>query len=259
MKMELEKTAKVSLVGAGPGAKDLITVRGLRVLNEADVILYDALISDKLLSELRTDIPKIYTGKRCGKHSHTQEEINELIVKNAFEYGHVVRLKGGDPFVFGRANEEIEYIESFGIPVSIIPGISSSIAVPSSQGIPMTKRGVSSSFWVMTATKKDGTFSQDLQYAAKSSTTMVILMGIRKLDKIIDEVSKYRGIMTPVAVIQNGTTPNERCVVATLDTIHQHISSIEINMHGIIVIGDVVADHPSFFEEEVQRILHDAI
>ena len=259
MKMELEKTAKVSLVGAGPGAKDLITVRGLRVLNEADVILYDALISDELLSELRTDIPKIYTGKRCGKHSHTQEEINELIVKYAFEYGHVVRLKGGDPFVFGRANEEIEYVESFGIPVSIIPGISSSIAVPSSQGIPMTKRGVSNSFWVMTATKKDGTFSQDLKFAAKSSTTMVILMGIRKLNQIIDEVSKYRGRMTPVAVIQNGTTPNERCVVATLKTINKYTSTIETNMHGIIVIGNVVADHPSFFEEEVQRILHDAI
>ncbi|WP_299798905.1 uroporphyrinogen-III C-methyltransferase [uncultured Maribacter sp.] len=259
MKMELEKTVKVSLVGAGPGAKDLITVRGLKILNEADVILYDALISDELLSEIRIDIPRIYTGKRCGKHSHTQGEINELIVKYAFEYGHVVRLKGGDPFVFGRANEEIDYVESFGIPVSIIPGISSSIAVPSSQGIPMTKRGVSSSFWVMTATKKDGTFSQDLQYAAKSSTTMVILMGIRKLNQIVDEVSKYRGRMTPVAVIQNGTTPNEKCVVATLDTMHKYTPTIETNVHGIIVIGDVVADHPSFFEEEVQRILHDAI
>lgn len=259
MKMELEKTAKVSLVGAGPGAKDLITVRGLKILNEADVILYDALISDELLSEIRINIPRIYTGKRCGKHSHTQDEINELIVKYAFEYGHVVRLKGGDPFVFGRANEEIDYVESFGIPVSIIPGISSSIAVPSSQGIPMTKRGVSSSFWVMTATKKDGTFSQDLQYAAKSSTTMVILMGIRKLNQIVDEVSKYRGTKTPVAVIQNGTTSNEKCVVATLDTMYKYTSTIETNAHGIIVIGDVVADHPSFFEEEVQRILHDAI
>ena len=259
MKKESEKTAKVSLVGAGPGAKDLITVRGLRVLNKADIILYDALISDELLSEIRSDIPKIYIGKRCGKHSHTQDEINELIVKYAFEYGHAVRLKGGDPFVFGRANEEIEYVQAFGIPVSVIPGISSSIAVPSSQGIPMTKRGVSSSFWVMTATKRDGTFSPDLKYAAQSSTTMVILMGIKKLDKIIDEISKYRGSMTPVAVIQNGTSKNERCVVASLDSIHHHTSAIDTSMHGIIVIGDVVADHPSFFEEEVQRVLHSEI
>lgn len=256
MRTETQVYAKVSLVGAGPGAKDLITVRGMRVLNEADIILYDALISDDLLSELRTNIPKIYIGKRCGLHSHTQNEINELIVKYAFEYGHVVRLKGGDPFVFGRANEEIEYVEAFGIPVSIVPGISSSIAVPSSQGIPMTKRGVSTSFWVMTATKKDGTFSQDLQFAAKSSTTMVILMGVRKLISIVEEVIKYRGSMTPIAIIQNGTTQNERCIVATIGSIKNHISSIDINMPGVIVIGDVVAEHPSFFEEEVQRVLH---
>tara|TARA_R110002051_G_scaffold115026_1_gene188026 strand:+ start:21619 stop:22398 length:780 start_codon:yes stop_codon:yes gene_type:complete len=256
MKAKSTVNAKVSLVGAGPGAKDLITVRGMKVLNEADIILYDALISDDLLSVIRTNIPKIYIGKRCGLHSHTQEEINELIVKYAFEYGHVVRLKGGDPFVFGRANEEIEYVEAFGIPVSIIPGISSSIAVPSSQGIPMTKRGVSTSFWVMTATKKDGTFSQDLQFAAKSSTTMVILMGVRKLMQIVDEVIKYRGLMTPIAIIQNGTTQNERCTVATLSTIKNHVSTISKDMPGVIVIGDVVAEHPSFFEEEVQRVLH---
>lgn len=259
MKMELEKTAKVSLVGAGPGAKDLITIRGLKVLNQADIILYDALISDDLLSEIRTDIPKIFTGKRCGQHSHSQDEINELIVKYAFEYGHVVRLKGGDPFVFGRANEEIEYVESFGIPVSVVPGISSAIAVPSSQGIPMTKRGISSSFWVMTATKRDGTFSQDLQYAAKSSATMVVLMGIRKLNEIVKEVSKYRGSMTPIAIIQNGTTQHEKCHVATLDTLNNSIGEVDVTKPGIIVIGDVVADHPSFFEEEVQRILHHAI
>ena len=254
--MELCKKAKVTLVGAGPGAEDLITVRGLRILQNADIILYDALVSNQLLLQIRTEIPKIYTGKRCGLHSHSQAEINSLIVKYAFEYGHVVRLKGGDPFVFGRANEEIEYVESFGIPVSVVPGISSSIAVPSSQGIPMTKRGVSSSFWVMTATKKDGSFSQDLDYASRSSTTMVILMGIRKLYQIVDEVSKYRESMTPIAVIQNGTTENERCVVATLETIKNHIDVIVFDMPGIIVIGDVVAEHPSFFEEEVQRVLH---
>lgn len=254
--MELSKNAKVTLVGAGPGAEDLITVRGLRILQNADVILYDALVSDELLSLIRTEIPKIYTGKRCGLHSHTQEQINELIVKYAFEYGHVVRLKGGDPFVFGRANEEIEYIEEFGIPVSVVPGISSSIAVPSSQGIPMTKRGVSSSFWVMTATKRDGSFSQDLVYASRSSTTMVILMGVRKLHHIVEEVSKYRGRMTPIAVIQNGTTKDERCIVATLGTIENHKDDIAFELPGIIVIGDVVAEHPSFFDEEVQRVLH---
>ena len=254
--MEIQKIAKVTLVGAGPGAEDLITIRGLRILQEADVILYDALASKSLLSQVDESILKIYVGKRCGSHSLTQDEINKLIVANAFQYGHVVRLKGGDPFVFGRANEEIDYVESFGIPVSVVPGITSALAVPSSQGIPMTKRGVSSSFWVMTATKRDGSFSQDLEFAAKSKTTMVILMGIRKLKEIAEEVNKYRGPMTPVAVIQNGTTQMETCTVATLATIHHHLETIAIENAGIIVIGDVVAEHPTFFDEEVQRVLH---
>jgi len=145
--MKQDVMPKVSLIGAGPGSKDLITVRGLGVLKTADVILYDALVSEELLAEVSPTIPKIYVGKRCSQHSFTQDDINILIVENAYRYGHVVRLKGGDPFVFGRAHEEIEYVESFGIPVTVVPGISSALAVPSSQGIPMTRRGVSSSFW----------------------------------------------------------------------------------------------------------------
>ena len=251
-----DKKPKVSLVGAGPGSEDLITVRGLKVLQAADVVLYDALVSDALLSQVDAFIPKIYVGKRCGQHSFTQDDINLLIVENAFKYGHVVRLKGGDPFVFGRAHEEIEYVESFGIPVSVVPGISSALAVPSSQGIPMTRRGVSTSFWVMTATKRDGSFSEDLKFASRSSATMVILMGIRKLEEIVQEVSKYRGSFTPMAVIQNGTMKNESCTVSTLRGINEIASGIDISKPGIIVIGGVVAEHPSFFEEEVQRVLH---
>lgn len=246
---------KVSLLGAGPGSEDLITVRGFRVLQSADVILYDALVSKELLSQIDDSIPKIYVGKRCSQHSFTQDDINILIVENAFKYGDAVRLKGGDPFVFGRANEEIEYVESFGIPVSVVPGISSALAVPSSQGIPMTQRGVSSSFWVMTATKRDGSFSEDLKYASQSSATMVILMGVRKLSEIVKEVSKYRGSMMPLAVIQNGTMKNESCLVSTLGGIQSVQSSIDTSKPGIIVIGEVVAQHPSFFEEEVQRVL----
>ena len=250
---------KVSLVGAGPGSEDLISVRGLRVLQQANVVLYDALISEELLSHVAVGIPKIYVGKRCGQHSFTQDDINILMVENAFRYGHVVRLKGGDPFVFGRAHEEIEYVESFGISVSVVPGISSALAVPSSQGIPMTRRGVSSSFWVMTATKKDGSFSDDLKYASQSSTTIVILMGVRKLASIVEEVSKHRASSTPIAVIQNGTMENENCTISTLQGIQQLSVDIDISKPGIIVIGDVVAEHPSFFEEEVQRVLHSAL
>ena len=254
--MKIRNELKVSLVGAGPGSEDLITVRGLRVLQSADVVLYDALVSDGLLSLIDSDIPKIYVGKRCGQHSFTQDDINIMIVENAFRFGHVVRLKGGDPFVFGRALEEIEYVESFGIPVSVVPGVSSALAVPASQGMPMTLRGVSSSFWVMTATKRDGSFTEDLKFAAQSSATMVILMGVRKLKEIVDEVKKYRGSSTPIAVIQNGTKANESCEIASLGNVDNIIGVIDVTQPGIIVIGEVVAKHPTFFEEEVQRVLH---
>tara|TARA_R110000868_G_scaffold29420_2_gene109323 strand:- start:9653 stop:10420 length:768 start_codon:yes stop_codon:yes gene_type:complete len=254
--MNINKAPKVSLVGAGPGSSDLITLRGYRILEEADIILYDALVSMESLNDLNPNIPKIYVGKRCGKHSFSQEEINRLIVEKAFKYGHVVRLKGGDPFVFGRASEELEYVESFGIPVMVVPGVSSAIAVPSSQGIPLTRRGISSSFWVMTATKRDGSFSEDLEHAAKSSATMIILMGIRRFLEIAKKVSQYRNGSTPFAIIQNGTTINESCVTGILKDAHTVVDKIDVSQPSIIVIGEVVAEHPAFFEEEIQRVLN---
>ena len=254
--MEASKEPRVSLIGAGPGSADLITVGGMKVLQNADVVLYDALIGKELLSLVDEAIPKIYVGKRCGEHSYSQTQINALIVTNALQQGHVVRLKGGHPFVFGRASEEIAYVESYGIPVCIIPGVSSAIAVPGCQGIPMTSRGISSSFWVMTATKKEGTFSHDLKYAAQSSTTMVILMGMRKVEEIVSEVSKYRCSTTPIAIIQNGSLANETVALSTLSKTTELLKQIDNSQAGIIVIGDVVAEHPSFFEEEVQRVLY---
>ena len=247
---------KVTLVGAGPGSKDLITIRGLKALQNADAILYDALVDKDLLLEASAHIPKIYGGKRCGKHYSSQDQINTLLVEYAMGYGHVVRLKGGDPFVFGRATEEIEYVESFGIPVTVIPGISSAIAVPSSQGIPVTKRGIASSFWVVTATQKDGSFPEDLKLAAQSSATLVILMGIRKIAQIAKEIKEYRGGLTPIALIQNGTLKNESCTVATLNSVGKLIDTMDVSKPGILIIGDVIMDHPSFFDEEVQRVLH---
>ncbi len=254
--MEAIIEPKVTLVGAGPGSHDLITVRGLQALKQSKAILYDALVSPELLKEVDPVIPKIYVGKRCNSHSRTQDEINRLLVETAFQYGFVVRLKGGDPFVFGRASEEIDYVTSFGIPVTVVPGVSSAIAVPASQGIPLTSRGISSSFWVMTATKRDGTFSEDLEYAAKSTATLVILMGVRKLNEIAAEVSKYRGSHTPIALIQNGTMSNETCTVSTLNGIGEAAHKVDPSQPGIIVIGNVVAEHPAFFEEAVQRVVH---
>ncbi len=253
------KQPKVSLVGAGPGSTDLITVRGLRALQQADAVLYDALAAPELLQEAKATARKIYVGKRSGQHSMTQDEINTCMVSAALQYGHVVRLKGGDPFVFGRASEELQYIESFGIPTDVVPGISSAIAAPEGQGIPVTKRGISTSFWVVTATTKAGTFPKDLALAAQSSATLIILMGVRKVREIVGLVGKHRSGLTPFALIQNASRDTERCLTGILNNAARITQTIDVTQPGIIVIGDVVAEHPSFFEEEVQRVLHSTI
>lgn len=256
MNSKREYFKKVALVGAGPGREDLITVAGMREIQQADVILYDALVNPKLLNHAKAEAQRIYVGKRSGKHSLSQPEINTLLLECALAQNRVVRLKGGDPFVFGRASEEIEYLESFGISVEVIPGVSSAISVPASQGIPLTKRGVSTSFWVMTATTKEGSFSNDLTLAAKSSATMVILMGVRKIHQIARLVRDYRPGRTPIALIQNGTLSEENCVTATLNSTEKAFDTVDETQPGIIVIGDVVADHASFYDEDIQRVLY---
>jgi len=252
----METSQKVVLVGAGPGREDLITVRGLCEIQEADVILYDALVNPGLLKHSKVGAELYYVGKRSGQHSLTQNEINQLLLEKARTNKKVVRLKGGDPFVFGRASEEIEFLEFFGITVDVIPGVSSAISVPASQGIPLTKRGVSTSFWVMTATTKEGGFSKDLELASQSSATLVIMMGVRKIKQIAELVAQYRSGLTPIALIQNGTLPEENCITSTLNSANRTFTGINIHQPGIIVIGDVVADHALFYDEEIQRVLY---
>ena len=163
---------QVTLVGAGPGDPDLLTLKAVKALAKANVVLYDALANDEILAYAPKESIKIFVGKRIGNHAYSQDQINQLIVDNALTYGHVVRLKGGDPFIFGRGSEEIEYAESFGIPTFIVPGISSAVAVPASQGISLTKRGTSESFWVITGTTSDRNLSNDVRLAAQSSATV---------------------------------------------------------------------------------------
>ena len=153
---------------------------------------------------------KKFVGKRYGCHALSQEEINILIVEYAFSHGHVVRLKGGDPFVFGRAQEEIEAARQAGIEVEVIPGISSAIAVPAMQMIPLTCRGINESFWVTTGTTRSGDISSDIKLAAQSSATVIILMAMSKLEAIMDIFKEYGKQDTPVAIIQDGTTAEEK-------------------------------------------------
>lgn len=230
---------KLTLVGAGPGDPELITLKAIRVLKEADVILYDALVAPELLDYCRPDALKVYVGKRKGAHSFTQEEINPLILHYAQRYSHVVRLKGGDPFVFGRGYEEAEFARHHGIEVALVPGISSTYAVPATAGVPLTSRGVSESFWVVTGTTKDGQLSSDLQLAAQSSATVVVLMGIHQLHKIVDLFTSIGKASLPVAIIQNGTTPNERMVVGRVSDILERVEKEGISNPSVIVLGEV--------------------
>lgn len=252
---KIKKNPKVILVGAGPGDIGLITVKGLKAIQDADVILYDALVNKDLIRNAKAGAKCIYVGKRFNKHKFSQKEINQMLVDYALEYGTVVRLKGGDPFVFGRGGEEAVFVERQGITTNFIPGISSALAVPTSQGIPLTKRDLSESFWVITGTKSNGEISDDIILGAKSSATLVVLMGLRNFSSIMNEIKKYRHKYTPFAIIQNGTLPNEKIIIETTNNYKNIIGSIDFSSPGIIIIGDVVADHPSFLEEEIQRVL----
>ena len=237
---------QLSLVGAGPGDIDLITVKAIKTLKTANVILYDALVNPELLDYANENALKVYVGKRVGQHSFKQEEILELIVHYAFKYGHVVRLKGGDPFVFGRGHEEIEYAQEFGIETAVVPGISSALAVPALQNIPLTKRGINQSFWVVTGTTKEGTLAKDVFLAAQSTATVVILMGTRKLPQIVDIFQRLNKGNLGVAIIQNGSRPDEKLALGTIDTILEVAKDKEIAAPAIILIGNVAKEHPNF-------------
>lgn len=235
---------RLTLVGAGPGDPELITLKGILALSAADVVLYDALVDKTLLQHASKKAIKVYVGKRNGSRENPQEETHQLIVHYALTYGHVVRLKGGDPFVFGRGAEEIYYARRFGIETAVVPGITSSIAVPASQGIPVTKRGVSESFWVITGTTSSGQLSRDIELAAQSTATVVVLMGTRKLSEIVAAYKQEDKASTPIALIQNGTTELEKVVAGSIEDIEQKVLLSGIGAPAVIVIGEVVKESP---------------
>jgi uroporphyrin-III C-methyltransferase len=231
---------KLTVVGAGPGDPELITIKAIKAIKEAKVILYDALINEELLAYAATEAELIFVGKRKGCYAYQQEQINELIVSRAKSHGHVVRLKGGDPFIFGRGAEELDYAKQFGIETYMVPGISSALAVPAYQGIPLTKRGSSESFWVITGTTKNHQLSNDIPLAAKSTATVVILMGMGKLQEIVKLFSDEGKQDVPVAIIQNGTTKDEKFGIGTVETICDVVKENQLSSPAIIVIGEVV-------------------
>lgn len=230
---------KLTLVGAGPGDLELITLKGLRAIEQADVILYDALVNEELL-DYAPYAHKIFVGKRKGEKAFSQEDINHLIVENALKYGHVVRLKGGDSFVFGRGFEELAYVELFSIPTEVVPGISSSIAVPALANIPVTHRSVSQSFHVVSATLSDGSLHPDFESLSQLNGTVVVLMGLSKLEEIAKMYQRNGKASIPFAVVSNGTLPNQKTIKGTSANICSLAERHQIQSPAIIVIGEVV-------------------
>ncbi len=228
------------IVGAGPGDPELITVKGLRALKQADVVLYDALVSQDLLTEVKAGCKLIYVGKRKGKKEFPQEEINQLMVFYSKRYADVVRLKGGDGNVFGRGHEEMVYATKNGITVKVIPGVSSCLAGTTSAGIPLTRRGINESFWVVTGTTSTRRISKDLLLAAQASATIIVLMGLSHLKEIASIIQEIRSPLEPMAVIEKATLPDQRVVTGPAGDIYQKAMDDNIGSPAIIVIGKVV-------------------
>ena len=246
---------KLTLVGAGPGDADLITIKGIKALQQADAILYDALVNEEILDFAPPHIPKVFVGKRFGAHYLKQEEINEMIVQYALQYGNIVRLKGGDSFVFGRGMEEIEYAQQFGIATEVVPGISSALGVPALLGIPMTHRGASESFWVLTGTTKDHELSNDIILASQSTATLVILMAMHKLAQIVAIFEVAGKTDSPVAIIQNGTLPTQKIVIGTIGDIVGKAERAGLGSPAIIVVGEVVGKYEGFETQVLEKML----
>lgn len=230
----------VYLTGAGPGDIELLTLKALRVIGEADVIIYDRLANPDLLEKTKNGCEFIYVGKEDGRHSMPQDEINETIYQNSLKYENVVRLKGGDPFVFGRGGEEAAYLYERDTKFEIIPGISSSIAVPAYAGIPVTHRGVAVSFRVVTGHESPNKKESQIPWDTfKTDDTIVFLMGLHNLPKICKKLmSMGKDSTYPCAVISKGTTKDQSVVVGTLENIVQ--KSKDVPTPALIIVGKVV-------------------
>jgi uroporphyrin-III C-methyltransferase len=232
---------KVYLVGAGPGDPQLLTIKAVKTLKEANVVIYDRLVGEEILCLAPENAEKIYVGKRTGKHEVPQDKITELIIEKAKEGGKIVRLKGGDPFIFGRGGEEAEALVAEGIEFEIVPGVSSAVVAPMYAGIPLTHRDFAASVAIVTGHRAgDAEKTIDWVKIANAVDTMVILMGVESLEGIVGKLLKG-GISAnkPVAMVESGTYLKQRTLIATLGTIVKEAKAKQIKPPSVIVIGEV--------------------
>lgn len=239
-----QKTGEVYLVGGGPGDPDLLTFKALRLMQQADVVLHDRLVSEDVLALCRRDADYIYVGKKRDRHARPQEEINALLVELAKEGKRVLRLKGGDPFIFGRGGEEIETLAGEGIPFQVVPGITAASGCSSYAGIPLTHRDHAQSVRFVTGHLKDGSYALNWDEMLDPGQTLVFYMGLLGLPRICQELIDHgRDAQTPIALIQQGTTRNQRVFTGSLETINKIIESEKVKAPTLIIVGSVVTLH----------------
>ena len=240
----LTETGNVALIGCGPGDPDLLTFRALRLMQQADVVLYDRLVAPEIVDLVRKDAERVYVGKKRDQHMLPQEDINELLIRLAKEGKHVVRLKGGDPFIFGRGGEEIQSLASQGIPFQVVPGITAATGCASYAGIPLTHRDYAQSCIFVTGHLKDGSVDLDWKSLVHKNQTIVIYMGLMGLKKICEELIKH-GMQNnmPVALIQQGTTVGQKVLIGTVQTLPHLAANQTIHPPTLIIVGEVVNLH----------------
>ncbi|MBS9768634.1 MAG: uroporphyrinogen-III C-methyltransferase [Flavobacteriaceae bacterium] len=245
---------KVYLIGAGPGDVELITVKATKILAKADVVLYDYLSNVELLEYCKADCVKIYAGKKEKQHTFSQEEINEMLVEYGAKHDCVARLKGGDPFVFGRGVEEIETLIARGIAYEVVPGITAGVAVPAYMGIPVTARDISASVTFVTGhLAENGDNDVKFQALAKAVDTLVIYMGVSNLERIVAELQKGgKKADTPIALIRWGTYPQQEMIKGTLATIVSVVKEANFKAPALTIVGEVVN-----FSEQLQPIVRE--
>ncbi len=243
-KVKPDYQGEVYLVGAGPGDPDLLTFRALRLMQKADVVVYDRLVSDAIMELVRRDSEKFYVGKERDKHAVEQEDINQCLVRLAREGKRVLRLKGGDPFIFGRGGEEISTLMDEGINFQVVPGITAAAGCAAYSGIPLTHRDFAQAVIFVTGHLKDGTVNLNWKMLAHEHQTVVFYMGLHGVHCICEKLTKHgRSGSTPVALVERGTTPEQKVYIGTLDTLPQMVKDNNVKPPTLIIVGEVVQMH----------------